>query len=100
MPVYNTDERWLRAAIESIRNQLYPDWELCGRRRIDGPEGRGGAAAVSVAGLRDQGRLPHGERPHFGGVEQRPELATGEFIALVDHDDVLPRHARLQWCTS
>src|SRR6185503_17957330 len=29
MPVYNTDERWLRAAIESIRTQLYSDWELC-----------------------------------------------------------------------
>src|SRR5262245_45033865 len=29
MPVYNTDEQWLRAAIESVRNQLYQHWELC-----------------------------------------------------------------------
>ena len=29
MPVYNTDLRWLREAIESVRAQLYPHWELC-----------------------------------------------------------------------
>jgi len=29
MPVYNTDERWLRAAIQSVRDQLYDNWELC-----------------------------------------------------------------------
>ena len=29
MPVYNTDERWLRAAIASVAAQLYPHWELC-----------------------------------------------------------------------
>jgi O-antigen biosynthesis protein len=29
MPVYNTPERYLRAAIESVRHQLYPRWELC-----------------------------------------------------------------------
>jgi hypothetical protein len=29
MPVYNVEVRWLREAIDSVRNQLYPDWELC-----------------------------------------------------------------------
>ena len=29
MPVYNTDPRWLRAAIRSVQAQLYPNWELC-----------------------------------------------------------------------
>ena len=29
MPVYETPERYLRAAIESVRTQLYPYWELC-----------------------------------------------------------------------
>ena len=29
MPVYNPRERWLAAAIESVRGQLYPHWELC-----------------------------------------------------------------------
>ncbi|MGH8601292.1 MAG: glycosyltransferase, partial [Gammaproteobacteria bacterium] len=29
MPTYNSSERWLRQAIDSVRSQLYPDWELC-----------------------------------------------------------------------
>ena len=28
-PVYNTDPRWLRACIESVRRQAYQNWELC-----------------------------------------------------------------------
>jgi len=34
-PVYNTDARWLRACIESVKNQAYPNWELRCRRRVD-----------------------------------------------------------------
>ena len=29
VPVYNTDERWLRRCLDSVLRQLYPDWELC-----------------------------------------------------------------------
>ncbi|MFN2461575.1 MAG: glycosyltransferase, partial [Candidatus Velthaea sp.] len=29
MPTYNSDERYLRFAIESVRAQVYPNWELC-----------------------------------------------------------------------
>jgi len=29
MPTYNSPEPYLRAAIESVRGQLYPNWELC-----------------------------------------------------------------------
>src|SRR6185295_958705 len=29
MPSYNIDPKWLREAIESVRNQIYPHWELC-----------------------------------------------------------------------
>ncbi|MBM3855857.1 MAG: glycosyltransferase, partial [Verrucomicrobia bacterium] len=29
LPVYNTPEKWLVAAIESVRRQLYENWELC-----------------------------------------------------------------------
>ena len=28
-PVYNTDARWLRACIESVKSQAYPNWQLC-----------------------------------------------------------------------
>ena len=29
MPSYNIDPQWMREAIESVRNQIYPHWELC-----------------------------------------------------------------------
>ncbi|MGB3191654.1 MAG: glycosyltransferase, partial [Limnoraphis sp.] len=29
MPVYNTSERFLREAIQSVIDQVYPNWELC-----------------------------------------------------------------------
>lgn len=29
MPVYDVEERWLRLAIASVRDQLYPHWQLC-----------------------------------------------------------------------
>src|SRR5205807_1783196 len=29
IPCYNSDLRFLRAAIRSVRGQLYPDWEIC-----------------------------------------------------------------------
>jgi cellulose synthase/poly-beta-1,6-N-acetylglucosamine synthase-like glycosyltransferase len=29
MPVYNVEAKWLAKAIDSVRSQLYPYWELC-----------------------------------------------------------------------
>src|SRR4051794_23930576 len=29
LPVYNIEDRWLRLALDSVLNQLYPHWELC-----------------------------------------------------------------------
>ena len=29
VPVYNTEERWLRKCVDSVRRQVYGDWELC-----------------------------------------------------------------------
>lgn len=29
VPVYNVDEKWLRACVKSLTDQVYPNWELC-----------------------------------------------------------------------
>src|SRR5262249_44517857 len=29
MPVFNIDARWLTQAVDSVRDQIYPYWELC-----------------------------------------------------------------------
>ena len=94
MPVHDAPEDWLRAAIESVRTQLYPDWELCiaddasraphVRRVLD-------AAAASDARIRVRYRESNG---HISAASNTAlELARGDYIALLDHDDVLAPHA-------
>ena len=94
MPVYETVESDLRAAIRSVREQIYPHWELCiaddaspGEhvRRILGEE----AAAeprIKVVHRSENGHISK-------ATNSALELATGAFVALMDHDDTLPRHA-------
>jgi len=94
MPVYNTEERWLRRAIESVQHQLYSNWELCiaDDRSTDPRVGEV---------LRDIQSSDPRLRIHFRDVNGHISaasnsalaLASGEFIVLLDHDDVLPRHA-------
>src|ERR1700749_1246292 len=37
-PVYNTEEKWLRACLNSVLAQLYPNWELCLCDNASNPE--------------------------------------------------------------
>jgi glycosyltransferase involved in cell wall biosynthesis len=96
MPVYNTDERWLRAAIESVRNQLYPDWELC--IADDGStDPKVGKVLRRFQALDSRIKVDfRAVNGHISAASNSAlQLAGGEFVALVDHDDVLPRHALL-----
>jgi GT2 family glycosyltransferase len=96
MPVYDPDERWLRAAIESVQNQLYPTWELCiaddhssnGRVREILREIEAGDPRITVVFREVNGHISAASNSALA-------LASGEFVVLLDHDDVLPRHALL-----
>lgn len=96
MPVYNTDQRWLRAAIQSVRDQLYPNWELCiaDDASTDSRVGKvlrdfqAKDPRITVEFRRVNGHISAASNSAL-------RLATGEFVALVDHDDVLPKHALL-----
>ena len=96
MPVYNTDERWLRPAIESIRGQLYTEWELC---IADDASPDPGVRQLLREFQSKDSRIKVAFREVNGHISAASnsalQLATGEFIALVDHDDVLPSHALL-----
>jgi len=94
MPTYNTPEPWLRRAIESVRNQLYPYWELC--IADDASE----APHVRQILQEYQEKEPRirvvfcEHRIHVSECSNKAlELARGEFIALLDHDDELAEHA-------
>jgi glycosyltransferase involved in cell wall biosynthesis/SAM-dependent methyltransferase len=94
MPVYETPEVYLRAAIDSVRQQLYPQWELCiADDASTAPHVRGVLehycsidARIKVCYRNENGHISAASNSALA-------LATGSFIALLDHDDVLPEHA-------
>jgi len=94
MPVYNTDERWLRRAIESVQHQLYSNWELCiADDRSTDP--RVGEVLREIQSIDPRLRIHFRDvNGHISAASNSAlALASGEFIVLLDHDDVLPRHA-------
>jgi GT2 family glycosyltransferase len=92
-PVYNTDPQWLRACIDSVRRQVYPNWELC-----LGDDGSTSAATVeTLRTYADDPRIRIARLDPNGGISAASNaalaMATGELIALLDHDDELPPEA-------
>lgn len=94
MPTYNTPERWLRRAIESVREQLYPNWELC---IADDASTAPHVRTVLDDYARRDGRIKVAYRDQNGHISAASntalDLATGEFTSLLDHDDELAPHA-------
>ena len=89
-PVYNTDPRWLRKCIESVRNQLYPHWELCLADDAS-TEGHVGSILREYSQLDPRIKVVFSETNHgtSHASNQALAVATGEFVGLLDHDDEL-----------
>lgn len=94
MPVYNVDEKWLRAAIESVRRQLYTNWELC---IADDASSKPHVRTVLEEYMAMDSRIKVVFRQQNGHISAASnsalELASGEFTVLLDHDDEIPEHA-------
>lgn len=100
MPVYNPQDKFLRMAIESVRRQSYPDWELC---IVDDASSQPHVREILRAYARTDVRIKVHFRSENGHIcaasNDALSLATGDYIALLDHDDVLAEHA-LYWVQS
>jgi glycosyltransferase involved in cell wall biosynthesis len=94
MPTYNTPEKWLVAAIESVRQQLYENWELC---IADDASKEPHVRKILERYQRKDQRIKVVIRETNGHISAASNsalaLAHGEFIALLDHDDVIRPHA-------
>lgn len=94
MPVFNTPEPWLSRAIESVRRQTYTRWELC---IADDASTDGHIAPLLARFAALDARIKIMSRERNGHISAASnsalELATGEFTALLDHDDELAPHA-------
>lgn len=94
MPCYNPDPRWLRAAVESVRAQLYPHWELC--IADDASTAPGVREALQQMAAADP-RIRLVLRERNGHISEASNSALGvvtaPWTALMDHDDLLPPDA-------
>ncbi|WP_338824274.1 glycosyltransferase [Bradyrhizobium septentrionale] len=94
MPAYEPLSWAFREAIESVRAQLYPNWELC--VADDASPSPHVAEILRSVAAEDQ-RIKWIRRDLNGNISAASNsalaLASGEFVALMDHDDVLPPHA-------
>lgn len=94
VPVFDTDPAMLRACVESVLRQTYPKWTLL---LVNDASTRADTRDVlgSFEGRDDRLRIIH--RPAQGGISAATNdglrAASGEFIALLDHDDELSKQA-------
>jgi O-antigen biosynthesis protein len=94
MPVYNPPPHALQSAINSVRDQLYPYWELC---IADDVSTDPAVATVLREMQASDTRIKVTRRERNGHISAASNtalgMATGPFVALLDHDDLLPEHA-------
>ena len=88
MPTYNSPDRWLRACLDSVLAQTWPYWEFC--IADDGSTLATTRSTLDEYAMRDS-RIRVEYRRDNGGIAAASNTAlagvTGEFVALVDHDD-------------
>ncbi|WP_132998969.1 glycosyltransferase family 2 protein [Luteimonas arsenica] len=94
MPVYNTPEQWLRLCLDSVLAQTYPHWELCIADDAS-PDPRVGEVLAEYAARDARIKVVRREaNGHISAASNSAlEIATGDYVALLDHDDELAPHA-------
>jgi len=94
LPTYNTDPKWLRAAVGSVMDQIYPDWELC--IADDASTRRSTLRTLRKLEVMDS-RIRVCYRKQNGHISKASnsalDMATGDWISLLDHDDLLLPHS-------
>jgi GT2 family glycosyltransferase len=93
-PAYETPDWLLRACLGSVRAQSYPHWELClvddGSRSLE-------VQRLASQAVKEDGRIRFQRLAQNSGIARATNvalaLASGSYVALLDHDDELAPHA-------
>ncbi len=101
VPLYNTPEPFLRQFLASVFDQTSTRWELCLADASDEAHAYVGEIVKQRAAFAEK-IVPAASRVKYVKVENKgisantnaaAGLATGEYLALADHDDILAPHA-------
>lgn len=91
VPLYNTPREFLLEMLDSVMNQTYENWELC---LADGSDEEHSYVGEVCAGYAERagGRIVYQKLVNegiAGNTNRCYQMATGEYIGLFDHDDIL-----------
>jgi GT2 family glycosyltransferase/2-polyprenyl-3-methyl-5-hydroxy-6-metoxy-1,4-benzoquinol methylase len=91
VPLYNTPDKYLREMIQSVLDQTYANWELCLADGSDDDHKSVGKTVQEYA--RRDSRILYKKLEKNLGISGNTNacihMATGEYISLFDHDDLL-----------
>lgn len=94
IPTYNTPVQYLIAAVDSVRHQFYPHWEIC--ICDDASTNRATCDELHKIAESDT-RIKLVSLPKNSGISaatnKAAEIGQGEFFTLLDHDDQLTTNA-------
>ena len=94
VPVYRTPEPFLRAMLESVLNQTYENLELC---LADGSGEDDSCREIIETYVRKDPRVRYEKLAQNGGIAGNTNaalfMAEGDYICLLDHDDLLAENA-------
>ena len=89
-PVYETPPGVLRTMLRSVRRQSFADWELC---LVDDGSRQPHVREILDQAQREDPRIRVEHRQSNAGIvvasNDALAMARGEFVALLDHDDLL-----------
>lgn len=91
VPLYNTPKTFLEEMIKSVQNQTYKNWQLC---LADGSDGENAhVEKLCRKYAKKDKRISYKKLEKNLGISENTnaclQMATGDYIALFDHDDLL-----------
>jgi len=95
LPVHNPHIPWIRAAIESVKQQQYGNWELC----IVDDYSEDPKVIQTLRGYESpQIRIRELHTPLniSGATNEALRMASGQYVVFLDHDDILTSDALTQ----
>jgi glycosyltransferase involved in cell wall biosynthesis len=94
VPIYNTNEIYLREMIESILYQSYSNWELC---LYNGGSTNNNLETIILQFKQNDARIIYASSSENKGIAENTNcalmLSSGDYIGLLDHDDILAPNA-------
>jgi len=97
MPTYNTPVQYLKKAIDSVLDQSYPHWELCIADDASSNQKTISLLEYYNSEYKNIKVVFREENGHISASSNTAlSIATGEYVAFLDHDDLLSKNALLE----